>query len=232
MSRWVDLYPASWRNRYGEEMEWLLAERPPSPRDALDIARGALDAHLEPQLDGAPTPIRWTHRLPGIIALVGGAAWVAWSEAMAWDTVPLISLALAAFVVSVLGDYLHRFATPLGRWILGLVVSAFLSAALPWPLLVVPSIATLALAGAGLLALAAARAGIDGSMRRWLVALTVGPTLAIAVVGGLGLIASPDRSPLWPALVASYGVAWILVGVRMVIRGAPTFDDVTDGATA
>jgi hypothetical protein len=44
------LYPRRWRDRYGEEFEALLADRPPTPRHRLDIVRGAFDAHLHPQL--------------------------------------------------------------------------------------------------------------------------------------------------------------------------------------
>ena len=50
MSGLLRLYPRSWRERYGEEFEDLLAQRPPSVRHRLDIARGALDAHLHPEL--------------------------------------------------------------------------------------------------------------------------------------------------------------------------------------
>ena len=50
MSSLLRLYPRPWRDRYGEEFEELLAQRPPSARHRLDIVRGALDAHLHPQL--------------------------------------------------------------------------------------------------------------------------------------------------------------------------------------
>ena len=50
MSGLLRLYPRPWRERYGEEFEELLAQRPPSARHRLDIVRGALDAHLHPQL--------------------------------------------------------------------------------------------------------------------------------------------------------------------------------------
>ena len=50
MSGLLRLYPRRWRERYGEEFEELLAQRPPSVRHRLDIARGALDAHLHPEL--------------------------------------------------------------------------------------------------------------------------------------------------------------------------------------
>lgn len=48
----ISLYPRAWRERYGDEFLSLIAERPPSLRDRLDIVRGALDAHLSPQLPG------------------------------------------------------------------------------------------------------------------------------------------------------------------------------------
>jgi hypothetical protein len=42
----VRLYPRGWRERYGREFEALLEECLHSPLDALDVALGALDAHL------------------------------------------------------------------------------------------------------------------------------------------------------------------------------------------
>jgi hypothetical protein len=46
----LSLYPATWRRRYGEELEDLLETRPLTLLLALDIARGAFDAHLHPEL--------------------------------------------------------------------------------------------------------------------------------------------------------------------------------------
>jgi hypothetical protein len=43
------LYPRDWRRRYGAEMEALLSQGRGGPREALDLLRGALDAHLQPQ---------------------------------------------------------------------------------------------------------------------------------------------------------------------------------------
>jgi hypothetical protein len=42
------LYPFAWRERYGEEMSALLADSPPSLAATLDLARGAVRAHLHP----------------------------------------------------------------------------------------------------------------------------------------------------------------------------------------
>ena len=52
MSGLIRLYPRAWRQRYGDEFLALMSERPPTLRDRLDIVRGALDAHLFPQLPG------------------------------------------------------------------------------------------------------------------------------------------------------------------------------------
>jgi hypothetical protein len=72
----LSLYPKEWRARYGEEFAELLAERPPSLRDRLDIISGALDARLHPQLAGsAPDRERASDRF-GIAPLLGLAAFV------------------------------------------------------------------------------------------------------------------------------------------------------------
>lgn len=46
------LYPESWRERYGEEMDALLEETPPSLSATADLLRGALVAHVR----GFPVP--------------------------------------------------------------------------------------------------------------------------------------------------------------------------------
>lgn len=45
------LYPRAWRRRYADELADLLAAERPTPRLVLDLALGALDAHLCPQLE-------------------------------------------------------------------------------------------------------------------------------------------------------------------------------------
>jgi hypothetical protein len=48
LRKWLlGLYPSWWRARYGEEFEALLENCLHSPLDVLDIALGAVDAHLE-----------------------------------------------------------------------------------------------------------------------------------------------------------------------------------------
>jgi hypothetical protein len=43
-------YPAAWRRRYGQELEGLLGMQKLTFSVALDLARGALHAHLHPEL--------------------------------------------------------------------------------------------------------------------------------------------------------------------------------------
>jgi hypothetical protein len=50
MSALLRLYPRAWRARYGAELEDLVAHRPLGLGGAIDLARGALDAHLHPEL--------------------------------------------------------------------------------------------------------------------------------------------------------------------------------------
>jgi hypothetical protein len=49
MKWFVWLYPAWWRRRYGEEFLAVLEWQPLTPRIALDVLRGALDARLHPR---------------------------------------------------------------------------------------------------------------------------------------------------------------------------------------
>jgi len=79
MRRLIRLYPAAWRQRYGDEMETLLEERPLGPFDLVDLLLGALDAHLHLRGLGHPSEhekgITMSLRTAGIAAIVGGSFW-------------------------------------------------------------------------------------------------------------------------------------------------------------
>jgi drug/metabolite transporter (DMT)-like permease len=79
MSLLVRLYPASWRDRYGDEMEAVLADRPPGPFDVVDLLLGALDAHLHLRGLGNRSEHRkgipMSLRLAGMAAIAGGLLW-------------------------------------------------------------------------------------------------------------------------------------------------------------
>ena len=75
MSRLVRLYPPAWRERYLAEFADLLAERPPSLRDRIDIVRGAADAWLRPQVAGrAPRPDSGGRSVAALVAALAGVA--------------------------------------------------------------------------------------------------------------------------------------------------------------
>jgi hypothetical protein len=67
-SAWLRLYPRDWRERYEAELLAMLETRPIDPRGRLDLARGALDAHVHPLTLPGP---------PVVAALVAGVAWIA-----------------------------------------------------------------------------------------------------------------------------------------------------------
>jgi hypothetical protein len=52
----LHLYPRTWRARYEDEFRAMLAENPVSLAEMTDIALGALDAHLRPQMRGQDVP--------------------------------------------------------------------------------------------------------------------------------------------------------------------------------
>jgi len=84
MSRFIRLYPKAWRDRYGDEMVDLLAARPATNRDRVDLVRGAVDARLHPaRRDDRPELVaralspgdaRMVRRL-GIATAIGAAVW-------------------------------------------------------------------------------------------------------------------------------------------------------------
>jgi len=62
----IRAYPSTWRRRNATELASILESRAPTALGLVDLARGAVDAHLHP-----PTP----SRSPGWAALLAGASW-------------------------------------------------------------------------------------------------------------------------------------------------------------
>jgi hypothetical protein len=90
------LYPRRWRERYGDEFELVLRAWTPGSRAALDVVRGALDAHVRA---ARPGPLlRRT-----LLALAG--ATVGWLNFHATDDVQAVAAALLLFAF---GFGLHR----------------------------------------------------------------------------------------------------------------------------
>lgn len=207
------LYPHRWRARYEPEMLALLADRPPTWRDRIDLVRGALDAHLHPE------PVS---RLPGHAALLAGAAWTVvalavlaepvppdWPGLWAWTLVPAL-IAVAGGTIATLGFALRlgdapgragRVATAAvvatnGLWMLALIVAI---AGGPYG---AATAAAGSLVGAAvvLLGVVLTRAGHD----------RIGAMLAVA--GGAVLLQPPAS---W--VIAA--IAWTAIGLHEAARG-------------
>jgi drug/metabolite transporter (DMT)-like permease len=80
MNRLVRLYPAAWRDRYGDEFSALLEDIRLSPFDMIDILFAAVDAHLHPQpAETAANLQRDTHMTRkhyGWAAMLGGTMFI------------------------------------------------------------------------------------------------------------------------------------------------------------
>jgi hypothetical protein len=75
----LHLYPRAWRQRYETEMLAVLEARPLTFRTRVDLARGALDAHLHPAV---PPSL-------GLVApVVAGVAWITAGGATLAESTP------------------------------------------------------------------------------------------------------------------------------------------------
>jgi hypothetical protein len=102
----VRLYPAWWRRRYGVEITDLLGSQRGDFHDALDLLRGAVDAHLHPPRRSVmpvaaslATGGLWTATAIGAMAQVVPTDWPGFTL----DLLPLAVAAAATMVVAVAG---------------------------------------------------------------------------------------------------------------------------------
>jgi hypothetical protein len=242
MSRLLRLYPATWRERYETEFLRLLQERPVAVRGSVDVVLGAIDAHLHPELVGAGRQPR-THRLPGLLAATAGLIW-SWFWVHALLAAPdepwgeSVGLAVLLMAIAVPGDYLAAYGRRIVVTLLVILVAMFGGRTLPWAvadglLNQGAGIVAWLLVAAGMLTLAAIRAGIGRGLRWRLLGLTVvvPAIIAIPILGGFG---PGDRGGATAMLIAllPYGIAWTLLGLRMTIRGSATIHNTTSNPRA
>ncbi len=228
MSVLLSLYPKRWRERYGDEFRWLLAEQPPSLGDRVDIVRGAVDAHLNPQIPGP-------ERIPdhyGFAPLVGLASLIV-AVFLAADgpvlhdeygsyrdgaaALPFLVLALVLLSVGlyrVVGCLPTAAGGPRGAGLTAIWAGP-VWALMPWILL----LGLVFLLGTLGLAVGARRAGIWPT---WSVVLVV---VALAVPAAL-LAAMPFlpwyalRESGFAIIIGSISVLWLLIG-GLLLRGSP-----------
>ncbi len=225
MSRLLLLYPRPWRRRYEAEFLALLAERPPTTRDRLDIVRGALDARLRPQLPGESR----VRDRSGYLALAGLAAWVA--ALLIWLNGPLerdefgtyrdgvaalpVALLAVALLVVALAAVVRKLPAGPARVIGSLaLVAGPVWAVMPW----VAPIGLLFLVGLVVVAIGAHRAGLWST---WtliaLLATVAAPIVVFAVTPFLPWYAMRQASQVLGAvLLLSLSGIWLVVGAALL----------------
>jgi hypothetical protein len=226
MNQLLALYPRAWRRRYEEEFRELLAARPPTLRDRLDIVLGAVDARLHPQL--APEPVvrvptaadRWL----ALACVVAGALFGIWGGIIAvatptWGSAGLADdgLMSAAYSAGFAGMILaigallglaYRHADQLGA------TGAFgaVLAALGFLVAVggASAVSVLCLTG-GKLLLAPGLARVVPSL---VVILFTGATILLALAM-FGFVGSDGQTTFWLLFALGYGPAWAILGLSL-----------------
>lgn len=237
MKRLLRLYPRAWQARYGDELEALLALRPVTLGDHLDLLLGALDAHLHPELVEARSPapdrrfadvpaadVRVARRL-GIGAIVGAAVWLStWVIAAngpivtdEWGTYrdgsaagPVAILAGALLAAGILGQFIVLPARARVARVAGIVAIAgiLLWSLAPWQL-------PLGLLGLiGLCALGAA------AWRHRIWSAPAAAVLGFSIVGAaIAVAASADRMGGLEPAPPTFTLALILLTVPWLVVG-------------
>jgi len=239
------LYPARWRERYGEEFRAVLESRPLGPFDFADVFIGALDARLTrfrfagtAGIDGGPLMML---RIGGFGAVVGGPAWfigIAVSSALgghaAWMGVALVgTVGLLLALVGLSAFQAHReprlawaaFGVPAIGTIVALIGTAgmmllpadglMFGTWSPWGVWIVGLLAMLV--GSIFFAIATYRAAVLS--RR--AAQALGVTSVAIVVVALGLSGGAGQMPALAiaACLAAFAGSWVWLGVSALRRG-------------
>jgi hypothetical protein len=119
LKRMVRLYPRVWRERYEEEFGALLEERHASVLDVCDVALGALDAWLFPQVAGERSVAFMVGRMRRSVLLV------------LWAWVGLVAAGVGFQKMTEYEDFVRaaRESAPVGAAFDAVVVGAFVTLA-------------------------------------------------------------------------------------------------------
>ena len=230
MSRLTALYPTTWRERYEDEFDAVLTARPPSVGERVDIVRGALDAHLHPQIPG---PVRIPDRygfgpLVGLVLLVV-AVLLAANGPVQYDdygtyrdgvaAIPFFVLAMVLLDVGLYRVVLRLPDGAAGAGAAGLIaiVAGPTWGFMPW----MAPIGLIFILGVLGLAVGARRAGI---MPTWTLVVLVA---ALAVPAGL-FAATPfvpwyvlrESGLNFGIVIGSMAIVWLVFG-GVLLRGFP-----------
>jgi uncharacterized membrane protein len=242
------MYPARWRQRYGEEFRAMLESRPLGPFDFADVLIGALDARLTrfrfagtAAIDGGPVMML---RIGGFGAIGGGVLWflgIAVASALGdrqgapWMFVAIVgTLGLLLALVGLSAFQAHRqpaltwaaFAIPA----VGNVVSVVGMFAMATRTSDAPLVGPLGpwdiwmlgmlatLVGSILFAIASIRAGVLSRRAAQSLAITAAAFLILAT-GMTGVVDSGTATILAAASMASFGASWVALGLSALRRG-------------
>ena len=212
----VRLYPRAWRARYEVEFRALLEAAPPTRRDRLDIARGALDAHLHP---AEPSLV------PGLSAVLGGGLWILAAAPIAalptppdWpgyllDSLPLAAVAVVVLTIAVAGTWLREDSRGglVGRRLGRIGVALAVLGHLAWAAALVAAFAGLGYGAP--VAIVSTAAGL-GTVLIGLALAAAGdwPLAGLLVVAPILLVMPPWVVPS-PAAWLGFGAIWIGIGL-------------------
>jgi hypothetical protein len=246
------LYPARWRERYGDEFAAVLAERPIGPFDVADVLLGALDAHLHLRGLGAASQhgkgFAMSLRLGGYAAIVGSLLFLTGFLANAfdgsddaWPTSGIILAGMLSLLIAMasLSAYQARrhsalvwaaFLIPAVGAVVASVATVLMGVfpdgdwAAPLSLwgLAMLGLVTL-MAGSGLLAFASWRTGMLSRTGTALLGIT-GLLFIPGIIGALGTWPwEPFVSISLLATLFTFAAGWLLTGIAAVRADRPAY---------
>ena len=207
----IRCYPARWRDRYGDEFEAVLGERPLGPFDVADILLGALDAQLRLRGRGAHLAqgrgLSMSLRIGGFAAIVGAALLTV--AGFLGSGLVLVDGAIApVLLVSGLALLLVAVAG-LSAFLAGLVGTLVAGDAF-WVVWFLGSMT--ALAGSALFAIATYRTAV----------LSRAAAALLAVGSGLPFLGFATNSELLlPAAIICFLLGWFGLGVQAIRLDRP-----------
>lgn len=241
------LYPARWRDRYGDEFEALLLERTLGPFDVLDVALGALDAHLHLRGLGAASEHRkgftMSLRTGGYAAILGSLVWLAGYLANlldgsdeAWPTSGIILAGALLLLVGIAGlsAFAARrdpglawaaFLTPAigtGMMVVGLIAMAVFRERAPfdaWGLAMLGLITLLV--GSGLYAVVSWRTGPLSRVGTMLLGLAGALAIPMAVIVVTLWETQPLAASATLGIFVAFTAGWLLEGIAAVKADRP-----------
>ena len=216
-AQFVALYPRAWRERYGDELEDVLATDGLGLRTRLDVLRGAADAHLHPE---ARSPV------PVIAALTASALATAHAIALALQPVATDWPGyLADALLLIIGSVAFLLPALIGLWLkLGDADGALgrvgvILAVVGHSVWLVALLAAVARLDYGPLTAAAATVAMAGTAALGLALVGRARVLLGVLLAGAALSGVAPPSLGWPTFAA----AWTLVAMVLVVdfaRGA------------